>query len=144
MNENCFKKVYINNEVFDVNSELVIQDVAWITMNACYYYGKNSINNGRYIPILAQNKNKEYLHPKLTVYNYNKLIGDEIYAKIKEPMSNPDTELSETEKKWSSQAFGKDKYLMDVKFKFLPSIQDFKYNVKNFYVKIKHSYFINC
>lgn len=137
MNDNFIKKVYINNEVFEVNCELGIQDVAWIAMNACNYYGKNSIPIGRYIPILAQNKNKEYLHPKLNVNNYNKLIGDEIYVKIKEQMSNPDTELTEMEKKWTNQAYGKEKFLMDVKFKFLPSVQDFKYNIKNFYVKIK-------
>lgn len=133
-------KVIINQEEFIINTDLGIQDVAYISLAAANLYGRNSIPKGKPLPIIAHNDKKEYLHPKMTILNYSKLIGNLIHVKIKEELLNPSLQLTDEEKKWISQAYGNEKNQMDLKFKFLASVQDFKYSIKYFYLKFKIIY----
>ena len=136
-NNNKLIKVFIGKTFYQINCEYGTQDISWLALTACYLHGKKNYPEARYIPIYAVNKNKEMLHPRMILYKYEKKIGDEVYLTIQQSSIEGKNVLFEKEKDWYNKAFGKEKYLMDLKIRFYPSIPDFKYNIKVFYAKIK-------
>lgn len=112
------KTVFIDNNPYEIDCDMGTQDVAWLAISACYYHGLNNYPVSRYVPCIAHNSKGEYLHPKSIISKYNKLIGDEIYVKVRENMIDPDSsEMTPEERKWSEQAFGIKRFLMEVKIK---------------------------
>ena len=75
-------KVYINNRPFEIDCDTGTQDIAWLSISACYLYGKDAWPITTYLPIIARNKKDEILHPKLVICKNIELIGDEIKVKI--------------------------------------------------------------
>lgn len=113
--ENTIKKVHIERKTFEIDVDLGIQDVAWLATSACYSYGLASYPVSRYLPCIAKNKNGEILHPKLTICKYDKLIGDEIFVKIRpDPQDVNSDPLNNDETQWIENAFGKGRFKMSV------------------------------
>ena len=116
--EKQIKKVYIERKVFEIDCDLGTQDIAWLATSAAYTYGLSSYPVSRYIPCMAKNKAGEILHPKMPLIRYDKLIGEEIYVKIK-----PDTQdvnydpLTPDELTWYNQGFGIERFMMNIKLK---------------------------
>jgi hypothetical protein len=116
--ENNIKKVYIGRKCFEINVDIGIQDVAWLATSVCYTYGLASYPVSRFLPCIARNKNQEILHPKLTICKHDKLIGDEIYVKIRPDAQDINSEpLNKDEIDWMENAFGKSRFKMLVTIK---------------------------
>lgn len=130
------KKVHIDDKVYEINCEFGTQDVVWLAINACYLHGKVTVPISRYTPILALNSKDEYLHPRLTIGKYNGKIGDEISVRIRHEVRDEEDELSQDERKWISQAFRTEKFLMNVKIIFTP-MPEYRL-IDTFYIRLKH------
>ena len=116
--ETTLKKVFIERKCFKIDIDLGTQDIAWLATSACYTFGLASYPVSRYLPCMAKNKNGEILHPKLTLCKYDKLVGDEIYVKIRpDPQDVNCDPLTKDENEWLDQAFGKERYKMAVTIK---------------------------
>jgi len=116
--ENNIKKVFIGRKCYEIDVDLGIQDVAWLATSACYTLGLASYPVSRYLPCMAKNKMGEILHPKLTLYKYDKQIGDEIYVKIRpDPQDVNSDPLNKDENEWVENAFGKGRFKMSVVIK---------------------------
>ena len=112
------KKVVINDKIYEIDIDVGTQDVAWLSLTACYMYGAENFPMGRYTPCMAKNSNGQILHPKLTFVRYSKLIGEEIFVKIRPSTTELfDYTLNEDETKWCDQAFGRFKNLMEITIK---------------------------
>lgn len=134
-------RVHLEDKVYPINVEFGTQDVSWLAITACYLHGRNNYPAARYIPILAKNKNKEILHPRMVILKYSNKIGEDIYITIQKSSQEARANLTKDEKDWYNQAFGKDKYMMTVNFKFYPSLQELKYNIPQYFIKFKFSVF---
>ena len=77
------KKVFFSDRSYEIDIDVGTQDVASLALTACYMYGTEIFQMGRYTPCMAKNSEGQNLHPKLTLLKYQKLIGDEIYFKIR-------------------------------------------------------------
>ncbi len=116
--EKPIKKVYIERKCIEIDCDLGTQDVAWLSVSACYSYGLSNYPVSRYLPCMATNKAGEILHPKLTLSKYEKLIGEEIFVKIRpDPQDVNCDPLNQDELTWLSQAFGNDRFTMNVNLK---------------------------
>lgn len=94
------------------------QDVAWLATSACYNHGLENYPVSRHVPCYATNSKGEYLHPKLIIAKYDKLIGNEVYVKVRPSVVDPDGgELLPEEVKWCEQAYSIKRFLMDAKIK---------------------------
>lgn len=137
MSEDSIIKVWINNKSFNINVEHGLQDVGWLCITACHLYGKSDYPIARYIPTLAENSKNELLHPKLVICKYRKIIGNEIFVVVQSSSLEFQQLKSEKHITWYKQAFEKEKYLSEYRFRFYPSTQDYKYNIKIFNLKVK-------
>jgi len=116
------KKVFINKTAYNIDSDMGTQDVAWLAMAACYEHGLNSYPISRFLPIMATNKEGEILHPKMVINKYEKKIGEEIHVKIRNKSSDPVIgEMSKEEQEWYNQAFTMERFMMEIKIRFVPS-----------------------
>ena len=116
--ENTLKKVIIERKSFEIDVDLGTQDIAWLATSATYSFGLASYPVSRYLPCIAKNKAGEILHPKLTICKYEKLIGDEIYVKIRpDPQDVNSDPLTNDELNWLENAFGKGRFKMSVNIK---------------------------
>lgn len=116
--DKSIKKVFIERKVFEIDCDLCTQDVAWLAMSAAYSFGLSSYPVSRYIPCFATNKGGEILHPKLCLFKYEKLIGDEIYVKIKPDSQDVNSDsLNQDELNWLEQAFGNERFYMNINLK---------------------------
>ena len=79
-------KVYINNKPYEIDCDTGIQDIAWLSLSACYLYGQETYPITTYLPIMARNKKGQELHPKLVILQNQQLIGEEITVKVKKNM----------------------------------------------------------
>lgn len=112
-------KVYIEGKSYDIDCDIGTQDIAWLAISACYCHGLDTYPVSRYIPCLATNKHNEILHPKLVLSKYGSIIGDEVTVKIRPPLTDLiNGELTKEEVKWCDQAFGKERFMMEVKIKY--------------------------
>ncbi len=116
--EKPIKKVYIERKLIEIDCDLGTQDIAWLAMSAAYSYGSSNYPVSRYVPCLATNKAGEILHPKLCLIKYDKLIGEEIYLKIKPDSQDINSDpLSPDEITWLDQAFGSERSYMNINVK---------------------------
>lgn len=116
--EKSIKKVHIERKVFEIDCDLGTQDVAWLCISAAYSYGLSSYPVARYLPCKATNKAGDILHPKLTILKYDKIIGEEIFVKIRPHSQDVNYDsLNQEEITWLNQAFGSERFLMNVSLK---------------------------
>lgn len=116
--DKSIKKVFIERKMFEIDCDLGTQDVAWLAMSASYSYGLSNYPVSRYIPCLATNKAGEILHPKLCLSKYDKMIGDEIFVKIRPDSQDVNSDsLNQDEINWLEQAFGKERFYMNITLK---------------------------
>lgn len=116
--EKSIKKVFVEKKMFEIDCDLGTQDVAWLALSATYSYGLSNYPVSRYIPCLAMNKVGEILHPKLCIFKYEKLIGEEIYIKIRPDSQDVNSDsLTDDELLWLDQAFGNERFYMNINLK---------------------------
>jgi hypothetical protein len=116
--EKSIKKVFVEKKVIEIDCDLGTQDIAWLAMSAAYSYGLSNYPVSRYIPCSATNKTGEILHPKLCLLKYEKLIGEEIYIKIRPDSQDVNSDsLNRDELLWLDQAFGNERFYMNITLK---------------------------
>lgn len=118
--DKSIKKVFIERKMFAIDCDLGTQDIAWLAMSAAYSYGLSNYPVSKYIPCLATNKTGEILHPKMCLFKYDKLIGEEIFVKIRPDSQdvNSDT-LNNDQLNWLDQAFGNERFYMNITLKYI-------------------------
>lgn len=107
-------KVYINNKPYEIDCDTGIQDIAWLSLSACYLYGQETYPISTYLPIMARNKKGQELHPKLVILQNQQLIGEEITVKVKKKYGTIGSELTKEEEEWYYNAFGEGRFMQTV------------------------------
>ena len=116
-------KVYINNRPFEIDCDTGTQDIAWLSISACYLYGKDAWPITTYLPIIARNKKDEILHPKLVICKNIELIGDEIKVKIRKKFGDIGYEMTDEENEWYNDAFLEGRFMSNIHVSLKPSTE---------------------
>ena len=116
-------KVYINNRPFEIYCDRGTQDIAGLSISACYLYGKDAWPITTYLPIIARNKKDEILHPKLVICKNIELIGDEIKVKIRKKFGDIGYEMTDEENEWYNDAFLEGRFMSNIHVSLKPSTE---------------------
>lgn len=116
-------KVIIDGKPIEIDCDTGIQDIAWLSLSACYVYGSEAYPLTTFIPIIAKNKDNIILHPKLVIIKNLNLIGNEIYVKARKKYGAIGYELNDEEKEWYDNAFLEGRFKMYVHIVMRPAME---------------------
>ncbi|MCQ2818605.1 MAG: hypothetical protein MJ252_15155 [archaeon] len=118
--EEIIVKVHIEGQVFEINCDTGIQDVAWLAITAASLYGQETFPVSTYLPIIAKNAKGHILHPKSVIMKIKEQIGKDVYVKVRKKFGQIGSELSEKEKEWYENAFMEQRFMMTVEVTLHP------------------------
>lgn len=108
--------IHIDYNKYEIDCDTGTQDVAWLAISACHLHGQDKYPITRYIPCYVNNIDGKVLHPKLIIFKNEKLIGTDIFVKVR-PQLNDINDLEKDESTWYKQAFTIDRFMMNIKIK---------------------------
>lgn len=113
--------VKIKDKAVPISCGAANQDLAWLSLAACYEYGKIAFPKGNYLPSLLMTLEGDIPHPRKLISQVLS-DGQEVVVLLKDPKQ----EVTEDQVEWYSQAFGPLRNMMMAKFTYVPFKIDFR------------------